>query len=72
MHLTHAEMERTDHEEVRFPLLIPENLLGERKCSRGTVEACSREEGVDPDDLREEDEEGGFQERSLLGKACWR
>ena len=25
--LTHAEMERTNHEEVNFPLLIPENLL---------------------------------------------
>ena len=25
--LTHSEMERTDHEEVNFPLLIPENLL---------------------------------------------
>jgi len=25
--LTHKEMERTDHEEVNFPLLIPENLL---------------------------------------------
>ena len=25
--LTHDEMERTDHEEVNFPLLIPEDLL---------------------------------------------
>ena len=25
--LTHSEMERTEHEEVNFPLLIPENLL---------------------------------------------
>ncbi|MDP7203727.1 MAG: hypothetical protein QGF72_06315, partial [Candidatus Poseidoniaceae archaeon] len=24
--VTHGEMERTEHEEVRFPLLIPENL----------------------------------------------
>ena len=25
--LTHDEMERTDHQEVNFPLLIPEDLL---------------------------------------------
>ena len=25
--LTHAEMERTGHDEVNFPLLIPEDLL---------------------------------------------
>ena len=25
--LTHSEMERTGHDEVNFPLLIPENLL---------------------------------------------
>ena len=25
--LTHAEMERTNHDEVHFPLLIPEDLL---------------------------------------------
>ena len=29
--LTHAEMERTNHEEVNFPLLIPENLLEKEK-----------------------------------------
>ena len=55
--LTHAEMERTNHEEVNFPLLIQrttrENALVARL-------KRAREEGVDPDDLRDEDEEGGF------------
>ena len=57
--LTHSEMERTDHEEVRFPLLIPENLL-EKENSLVAKLKRAREEGVDVEDLREEDEEGGF------------
>ena len=57
--LTHKEMERTDHEEVNFPLLIPENLL-EKENSLVARLKRAREEGVDPDDLRDEDEEGGF------------
>ena len=57
--LTHAEMERTGHEEVNFPLLIPENLLDKENALVARLKRA-REEGVDPDDLRGEDEEGGF------------
>lgn len=57
--LTHKEMERTDHEEVNFPLLIPENLLEKENALVARLKRA-REEGVDPDDLRGEDEEGGF------------
>ncbi|MDP6864385.1 MAG: His/Gly/Thr/Pro-type tRNA ligase C-terminal domain-containing protein [Candidatus Poseidoniaceae archaeon] len=57
--LTHAEMERTDHEEVNFPLLIPENLLEKENALVARLKRA-REEGVDPDDLRGEEEEGGF------------
>ena len=57
--LTHAEMERTDHEEVNFPLLIPEHLLEKENALVARLKRA-REEGVDPDDLRDEDEEGGF------------
>ncbi|MDA8790608.1 proline--tRNA ligase [Candidatus Poseidoniaceae archaeon] len=57
--LTHAEMERTEHEEVHFPLLIPENLLEKENALVARLKRA-REEGVDPDDLRDEDEEGGF------------
>ena len=57
--LTHAEMERTEHEEVHFPLLIPENLLEKENALVARLKRA-REEGVDPDDLRNEDEEGGF------------
>ncbi len=57
--LTHSEMERTDHEEVNFPLLIPENLLEKENALVARLKRA-REEGVDPDDLRDEDEEGGF------------
>jgi prolyl-tRNA synthetase len=57
--LTHAEMERTDHEEVNFPLLIPENLLEKENALVARLKRA-REEGVDPDDLRDEVEEGGF------------
>lgn len=57
--LTHMEMERTGHEEVNFPLLIPENLLEKENTLVARLKRA-REEGVDPDDLRDEDEEGGF------------
>ena len=57
--LTHAEMERTGHEEVNFPLLIPENLLDKENALVARLKRAS-EEGVDPDDLRGEEEEGGF------------
>ncbi len=57
--LTHAEMERTGHEEVNFPLLIPENLLDKENALVARLKRA-REEDVDPDDLRGEEEEGGF------------
>ena len=57
--LTHNEMERTDHEEVNFPLLIPENLLDKENALVARLK-MAREEGVDPDDLRVEIDEGGF------------
>ena len=57
--LTHREMEMTDHEEVNFPLLIPENLLEKENALVSRLKKA-REEGVDPDQLRDEDEEGGF------------
>ena len=57
--LTHHEMERTGHEEVNFPLLIPENLLEKENALVSRLKRA-REEGVDPDDLRDEEEEGGF------------
>ena len=57
--LTHHEMERTEHEEVNFPLLIPENLLEKENALVSRLKRA-REEGVDPDDLRDEEEEGGF------------
>jgi prolyl-tRNA synthetase len=57
--LTHHEMERTEHEEVNFPLLIPENLLDKENSLVAKLKRA-REEGVDPDELRDEEEEGGF------------
>ena len=57
--LTHDEMERTDHEEVNFPLLIPEDLL-DKENKLVSLLKKAREEGVDPSELRLEDEVGGF------------
>jgi len=57
--LTHHEMDRTGHDEVNFPLLIPENLLDKENALVAKLK-LAREEGIDPDDLRIEVEEGGF------------
>ena len=57
--ITHAEMERTDHEEVNFPLLIPEDLL-EKENRLVSLLKRAREEGVDPSELRMEEDEAGF------------
>ena len=57
--LTHIEMERTNHEEVNFPLLIPENLLEKENALVARLKRA-REEGLNPDELRDEEEEGGF------------
>jgi prolyl-tRNA synthetase len=57
--LTHAEMERSEHEEYRFPLLIPENLL-EKENKLVALLKKARDEGVDPDELRIDEDEAGF------------
>ena len=57
--LTHSEMDRTGHEEVNFPLLIPEDLLEKENALVARLKRA-REEGVDPDELRDDDEEAGF------------
>lgn len=57
--LTHDEMERTDHEEVNFPLLIPEDLL-DKENKLVSLLKKAREAGVDPSELRLEDDVEGF------------
>ena len=57
--LTHREMERTNHDEVRFPLLIPEDLLEKENRLVARLKRA-REEGVDPEDLRMEEDGTGF------------
>jgi len=57
--VTHSEMDRTNHEEVNFPLLIPEDLL-EKENRLVSLLKRAREEGVDPSELRDEEEDAGF------------
>tara|TARA_B100000965_G_scaffold393461_1_gene404382 strand:- start:803 stop:2299 length:1497 start_codon:yes stop_codon:yes gene_type:complete len=57
--LTHAEMERTGHDEVHFPLLIPEDLL-EKENRLVALLKAAREAGVDPSELRMDEELAGF------------
>ena len=57
--LTHAEMERTGHQEVNFPLLIPEQLLEKENRLVARLQRA-REEGVDPSELRMDEEATGF------------
>ena len=57
--LTHAEMERSEHEEYRFPLLIPENLL-EKENRLVALLKKARDEGVEPEELRIDEDEAGF------------
>ena len=57
--VVHKEMERTDHGEVNFPLLIPEDLL-EKENRLVTLLKAAREKGVDPSELRMDDEAKGF------------
>ena len=57
--LTHDEMERTGHEEVNFPLLIPDDLL-DKENKLVSLLKKAREAGVDPSELRLEDEAEGF------------
>ena len=57
--ITHTEMERTDHDEVNFPLLIPEDLL-EKENRLVSLLKTAREKGVDPSELRMDEESKGF------------
>jgi len=56
---THDEMERTGHGECNFPLLIPEDLL-EKENKLVSLLKRAREQGVDPEELRHEEDEAGF------------
>ena len=57
--LTHAEMERTGHDEVNFPLLIPEDLLEKENQLVSRLQAA-REAGVDVSELRFDEGVEGF------------
>ena len=57
--LARREMARTGHEEHRFPLLVPEDLLEKENRLVSRLKAA-RAAGVDPSELRIEDEESGF------------
>ena len=57
--LARSEMERTGHQEYRFPLLVPEDLL-EKENKLVSILKAAREAGVDPSELRIEEEESGF------------
>ena len=57
--LTHAEMEKSEHEEYRFPLLIPENLL-EKENKLVALLKMARDQGVEPEELRIDEDDAGF------------
>lgn len=57
--LTRAEMDRTEHEEYNFPLLVPEDLLDKENRLVSLLKKA-REEGLDPSELRMDEEESGF------------
>ena len=57
--LARSEMLRTGHEEHRFPLLVPEDLLDKENKLVSRLKAA-RESGVDPSELRIDEEEAGF------------
>ena len=57
--LARGEMSRTGHQEYRFPLLVPEGLLDKENRLVSKLKAA-REAGVDPSELRFDEEESGF------------
>ena len=57
--IARSEMSRTGHSEYRFPLLVPEDLL-EKENRLVTRLKAAREAGVDPSELRIEEEDSGF------------
>ena len=57
--IARREMARSGHHEHRFPLLVPEDLLEKENRLVSRLKAA-RAAGVDPSELRIEDEESGF------------
>ena len=57
--ITHSEMERTGHGEVRFPLMIPHNLLDKENALVSKLKAA-RDAGVEPSKMRMEEVSEGF------------
>ena len=57
--IARREMNRTGHQEHRFPLLVPEDLLEKENRLVSRLKAA-RAAGVDPSELRIEEEESGF------------
>ena len=57
--LARDQMSATNHHEHRFPLLVPENLLDKENKLVSRLKAA-REAGVDPSELRMDDEDSGF------------
>ncbi len=57
--LARREMSRTGHHEYRFPLLVPEDLL-DKENKLVSILKAAREAGVDPSELRFDEEASGF------------
>ena len=57
--LARREMSRTGHHEHRFPLLVPEDLL-DKENKLVSILKAARESGVDPAELRFDEEASGF------------
>ena len=57
--LARREMSRTGHHEHRFPLLVPEDLL-DKENKLVSILKAARESGVDPSELRFDEEATGF------------
>ena len=57
--ITHSEMERTGHGEVRFPLMIPHNLLDKENALVSKLKAA-RDAGGQPSKRRMEEVSPGF------------
>ena len=72
--LARREMYRTGHEEHRFPLLVPEDLLEKENRLVSRLKAA-RAAGVDPSELRIDEEESGFKKEvywvTKEGKTNW-
>ena len=58
--LIRTEMSNTNHDEYNFPLLVPHDLLDKENKLVQTLK-MAREQGVDPTELRIEEEAGGFE-----------